>query len=80
MTDKMTQEEAAKFVSALAESIRTTLRTIVQVADEHDLDVKLLDEFDNYLRYYGRTWTEEDTVGGIEYVRTGDGGWYSSHC
>jgi hypothetical protein len=71
----MTKEEAVKFIAALAESIRPTLRTIVQVADEHDIDVKLLDDFGNYLRYYGRPYIDEYCE-----IRDEDGGWYSSHC
>lgn len=76
----LTKEQAAALAAHKVDSIRQTLKEIIELADEHEISVVVMKEFNDYLVYHGRGWIEEDTVGGPEYYRGDDGGWYHSTC
>jgi hypothetical protein len=70
----LTQEQAAALAAHKIETIRRTLVEICQLADEYELDVQILNEWDNKVYYSGRPYLDEYCE------MRADGGWCSSHC
>lgn len=70
----MTQEQARQLAEQKVSEIEDTLMEIVRLADEHDIDVQILGEWDQRLTYTGRPYDYDMDC------RSEHGGWYSSHC
>jgi hypothetical protein len=77
---QLTQEQAAALAAHKVNQIRDTLKEIIELADEYEIRVDVMREFNDHLTYFGRKWIEDDCVGGTEYHRSDDGGWYHSTC